>query len=58
MKKILLTLLTCSAAVLPVVSISCTKSKNRTDSYSDWDSGARGRSELDVSSYSADLYNQ
>ena len=57
MKKILLTLLTCSAAVLPAISISCSKSKNRTDSYADWDYGARGRAELDVSSSSIELYN-
>ena len=56
MKKILLTLLTCSAAVLPVVSISCSKSKNRSDSYADWDYGARGRPGHDSNSSSADLY--
>ena len=56
MKKILLTLLTCSVAALPVVSISCSKSKNRSDSYADWDYGARGRAELDVNSSSVDLY--
>ena len=57
MKKILLTLLTCSAGVLPVVSISCSKSKNRSDSYADWDYGARGRSEIDLTSSSLNLYS-